>query len=400
MHLTSKQMIRIASFISLLMFVIGCDINNNDIAPNKTFTRIYDDDRFGEVYYPLDIVQTKDDGFLILSERRIEGSIFTGVYLIKTDLNGAVESTSSLANDFVHPVKQLLENNGQYYFVCMGDLNQEAYLVAINDTGQMIDPVSIQGATYPLSLALDGNFFVMQSYNNTDKRTVMSVFDASGQISKQAEFSIGAGENVETPIINHFTKNGTQLPFQVGKTGSSYYFNGFYNYTFSLVFTDLSGGNPSGVCQGQQNLGGIGAVQPLTGSTFAISRFNFGDNYLAPAATIPTNEITSSVDIPGNTFPELVENARVIIKSFPDGGNWLYASTTKSRRIVLFGFTQVKGELMGTRYLGSASPFEIASFTFTTDGGVAVLTQTFVEGRFPRIAVFKLSTEEVDALKQ
>ena len=95
----------------------------------------------------------------------------------------------------------------------------------------------------------------------------------------------------------------------------------------------------------------------------------------------------------------MVENANVIIKPFPQGGDWLYASTTKSRRVVLFGFTSADGVLKGTHYLGSSSPFEISSFTFTDDGGVAVLAQSFIEGRFPRMAVFKLNKDQVEALK-
>lgn len=393
-------MIRIALFIGLLGFVVGCDISNNEVAPDQSFTKIYDDNQFSEQYYPLDIVQTPDEGFLILSERKVDGSIFNGIYVLKTDKNGSIVKVTAVPNENVHPVKQLLENNGQYYFVCMSSVNQAALLISIDAQGEVADPIAVPGAYYPLSVSLDAANFVMQSYNNADKRTVVSVFNTAGQISKQAEFDIGAGEDVEVHIINHFTRNGTQFPFQVGKTGGTYFFNGFYNYTFSLVFTNLTSGDPTGVCQGQQNLGGIGGVYPLSGNQFAISRFNFGDNYLAPTATIPTNAITSSVDIPGNTFPELTENATVVIKPFPTGGESLYASTTKSQRVVLYGFSQADGVLKGTQYLGSSSPFEIASFTFTSDGGLAVLAQTFIEGRFPRMAVFKLTKAQVDALKK
>ena len=52
-----------------------------------------------------------------------------------------------------------------------------------------------------------------------------------------------------------------------------YFFNGFFNYTFSLVFTDITSDDPIGVVQGQQDDGGFSAVTPLSGNKFAILTF-------------------------------------------------------------------------------------------------------------------------------
>jgi hypothetical protein len=382
-------------FLFGMLLITACDIKNNDVLPDQTFTKIYDDDRFQEEYYPLDIIQTADKGYLVLSERKIEGSIFTGVYVLKTDENGAVVTSTVMDDDFVRPIKKILFSEGMYYFVCMSNINQTVQLIPVDEQGVIGTPVPVSGTTYPLVLAADGNNFLMQSYNSADKRTVVSVFNKDGQLSQLAEFDIGAGEDVEVHIIDHLTRNGTQLPFQVGKSGASYFFNGYFNYTFSLVFTDLSDDTPEGVCQGQQNLGGIGAVQPAGANSFAISRFNFGDNYLSPNANIPTNSITSSVDLPGNTFPELEEDAIVIIEPAPNTTDWLYASTTKSKRVVLFGFSQTDATLKGTFYLGASNPYRASSIAFTEDGGMVVLGQTNVEGRFPRIVIFKLDEAQL-----
>ena len=244
----------------------------------------------------------------------------------------------------------------------------------------------------------DGTNFIMQSYDHQAKRTVLSVIDASGAITNSQDFDIGAGEDVEGPIIRHFNRTGKQLPFFAGKTtGGLYFFNGFYNYTLSLVFTDLSDGSPAGICQGQQYNGGISSALHLGANRFAVSRFNFGDNYVLPEALIETGSISSTVDLEGNPFPELVPDAKVVLKSISAGGQptLLYGSTTRSGQIILMAYNQSSGELESTKHLGFVNPYEIGSFTETEDGGLVVVGTTYAAGRFPRICLFKLDEETV-----
>ncbi|MFZ6010952.1 MAG: hypothetical protein ACOYXT_11465, partial [Bacteroidota bacterium] len=179
--------------------------------------------------------------------------------------------------------------------------------------------------------------------------------------------------------------------------GGLYYFNGFHNYTFSLVFTDLNNDDPVGVVQGQQDDGGFSALFPLGGGKFAASRFNFGDNYLLPNVNLSTNTVTSSVDLGGNSLPELVSNAPVkIIRVQVDSKTAiLYGSNTKSGQIGLLFYDEATGTFKSSRYLGFSNPFEIASVTQTSDGGLAVCGTTYLAGRFPRISLFKISKGEL-----
>jgi len=203
---------------------------------------------------------------------------------------------------------------------------------------------------------------------------------------------------VENPIISHFNRTGKQLPFHTGRTtDGSYFFNGFYNYTMSLVFTDLTSDTPSGICQGQQENGGISSTYHIGANRFAVSRFNFGDNYILPDADISTGDISSSVDLGGNPFPELVPDARVVLKSISANGQptLIYGSTTKSGQIVLIAYEQNTGALAGTKHLGFVNPYEIGSFRGTKDGGLVVVGTTYVAGRFPRVCLFKLDEESL-----
>ena len=168
------------------------------------------------------------------------------------------------------------------------------------------------------------------------------------------------------------------------------------------MFTDLSSETPNGVCQGQQVDGGLSSVFPLGINRFAVSRFNFGDNFIIPNADIATNSISSTVDLSGNPFPELVDDAAVVLKSIQPTGSstLLYGSSTRSGQIILLAYDQGTGELRGTLHLGFVNPYEIGGFTETSDGGLAIVGTSYVAGRFARICLFKLDKNEVRELIQ
>ncbi len=385
-------------YIILLFFVLSCDISKNDVLPTNTFTKIYDDDRFEQEYYPLDIIQTLDEGFLILSELKNDQSLFTSVYVFKADALGTIVSKTLINSPYAMPVNGWQKVGERYYFVCMNENSLTAQLIPVTEEGTVEDAIPLNGITYPLAVNSNGTQFTVLSYNNVAGESVISSVSTNGQITQQIGYTIGAGVDVDKPIIDHLTRNGDLLPFRVGQTAEGlYYFNGFYNYTFSLVFTNF-GDNPTGVCQGQLSQGGISEVASLGNNVFGIARFNFGANYLAPLATIATNSITSSTDLPGNTFPEIENKSRVKLLNTGTDGKWLYATTTQAKQVVLYGFNQASGTILGTGYLGSGNPYTLAAITTTTDGGIAVLAQTSLEGRFPRMAIFKRDKEFLDGL--
>jgi hypothetical protein len=387
---------RLLALAIITILLIGCSNDSDPAADKASFTRIYDNNKYNASFYPIDIKQTPDGGYLILGGRRIEGSNFSGIYLMKVDELGAFVSEQEVDENYVNPIGPLLESGGNFFFFCMTPVGLQTQLFQLDAEASLSNPVSV-GGSYPAAAAKDGNNFVLLSYDNFNKNTVVSVVTPSGSITQSKSFSIGAGDAVEEPIINHFLRTGKQIPFLVGKAGSQYYFNGFYNYTLSLAFTNLSGDEPQGIIQGQQDDGGLSQVVPLDGGKFALARFNFGDNYFLPNSTLNTTSISSSTDLGGNPFPELVANASVKILRTTIGTKKvaLYASDTRSKQIALFGYDEGSGAFIGSKYLGFSNPFEIASLTQTEDGGLAICGTTFVAGRFPRICLFKLSKSEL-----
>jgi hypothetical protein len=401
-------MAKFSSSIVIAAFAVfcltSCEEESSPLFDQQSFTKIYDNNFFTEAYYPLDLKQTPDGGFLIVGSKKVKDSNFSGIYILKVDKTGEfVKSLDDIDPVNSNPIAQLMESNGSYYFFCMNATTLESQLAKVDANAEAVEFMTVSGGddlhSYPAASAQDGSNFILLNYDHENKASVLSVVNASGEIlGEDLPFSIGVGDEVEEPIINHFFQTGRKFPFQVGRIpGGLYYFNGFYNYTISLVFTDLNSEDPIGTVQGQQDDGGFSAVQSLGGAKFAASRFNFGDNFLLPNVTLSSSGTTSSTDLGGNTLPELVSNAKVKIlrTTIKQKSILIFASDTKSRQIGLLFYDESNGNFYGTQYLGFSNPFELSGLTQTSDEGLAVCGTTYVAGRFPRACLFKLSKDEL-----
>lgn len=379
-----------------ILFITGCN-EPNDTEPSVNFLKIYDDARFNASYIPIDIIQTSDEGYLILSGTRLETSDFIGVYVLKVDKDGNFVNHIIFPETVVHPVANWLILDDTYYFFAMNATNLSVELYGISQGGNLLDPVSVN-MTYPMHASVDGNNFLLLSYDNNSKSSVLSVVSSDGGIQNSRAFTIGPGDDIEEPIIDHFTRTGRQYPFLTGRSGDGFYFfNGFYNYTFSLVYTDLNSDDPQGVVQGQREEGGFSALYPLASNTYSASRFNFGDNYTLPMTTISSTGISSITDLGGNPSLEWIPNASVDIQRLTIGNIdvMIFASTTKNSQIMLSIYAASDGTWLGTDYLGYSTPYRLVSLAPTIENGLAVLGATAVAGRFERICMFKLSEENL-----
>ena len=379
--------------------LISCTEESNPTFDTDNFTSIFDNNKFDASYFPIDMKETPDGGYLILGGRKLVDSNFTGIYLLKADEFGNFVKEIEVDETSVHPIGNLTAIQGRYYFFCMDPVTQVAQIADVDAALEAVNITPVQGGlTYPAAASYVDNGFALLSYDNGSKESVISLVSVSGGVQASKGYSIGTGEDIEEPIINHYIRTGRQYPFEVGRVSSSlYFFNGFYNYTFSLVFTNMSSDDPSGVVQGQHDDGGFSAVTSLGGNKFASSRFNYGENFILPNKDLSVSGNTSSTDLGGYSLPEMVENARVkILRTTIDSKNVLiYGTDTKSKQIGLLFYEEGSGTFLSSQYLGFSNPFEIANLVQTSDGGLAVCGTTYLAGRFPRICIFKLSKDKL-----
>jgi hypothetical protein len=377
--------------------MLSCNGNQEEVLPADNFVRIFDDDRFNASYIPIDIIQTVDEGYLILSGSRLSSSNFIGTHILKTDSEGNYIANVILPENDVQPIANWVVLDDWYYFFCMDATNLSTRMYKTDEALNIEEPV-ILNTTYPMAVSKVQDQFLLLGYDNENKSSILTILDENGNISKQRSFSIGAGDGVEEPVIDHFTRTGRQFPFFTGETADGiYYFNGFYNYTFSLVFTDLEGDDPSGIVQGQQDDGGISAALPITGTDFAVSRYNFGDNFIVSGVRINTSEIISGTNLNGNPALEWIPDAHVDIKRIQliDRDLVIYGSTTRNGQIMISTYSATTGEWQGNKYLGYSTPYSLQKLYPTTDGGLAILGSTAVAGRFKRICLFKLTPDDL-----
>lgn len=389
--------------IAVILAVSSCDIGDNkEVNPADSFLRIYDSHQFDHAISPVDVTQTVDGGYLLLGNYRRDDTDFLGTYIASTDEEGQFIRNTYMRDNNVHPVGEFLTLGGLHYFVSMDAVSLQAYLNQVDDSARVVSTIGI-GVTYPMYAQNDGeDQFVLLSYNSVDRSTELSVVNMDGSIAQQSVFGIGAGQEVEEPIIDHFTRTGRELPFFAGRTaGGTYYANGFYNYTLSLLFTDLSSNSPSGVVQGQQDEGGISGLLPLTGDVFALSRFNYGDQFASGQTTLNTSGTTSASDIDSNAMLEweVDQKVKMTTVTLNDSDYVIIATTTKNQQIVLH-FYDNTGAYVGVDYLGFSSPYQLGAIQVTADNGLAILGSIQVAGKFQRMCLFKKSEGELVDLVQ
>lgn len=397
---------KILLYLPLIILVCACDIKKNKEAVPTGFLKIYNEASYSNQYTPLDIEQTSDGGFLILSSTKIESSSFPGIYVMRIDKDGLLLSAKALSEEYVSAVPNLLKNGKDFYIICLGQQNLSTYLLHVNEAAEISQAGLMSNVHYPLSAEFDlaSSQIILQHYNKYDLQTNVSKISTTGKVTATRYFSIGTGGfDVEQPIIDHLTGKGKKYPFLSGQlSDNTYYFNGFYNYTLSLCMFDFGWDvdKDPATAQGYHDERCISSAFPLSATKIATSRYAYGSNYIIPSVTVPTTsgKFIANSDMGGFLIPELTGDAPVCLKEIQKNGQkiLLYASTTKSSQVALYAYDALSGKLLGSQYLGTTNPYSMANVIQTFDGGIAVLATTQVAGRFPRIAVFKLGQEELN----
>lgn len=386
--------------VLVLAFWVSCDIQENTVEPEDVFTRVYNTDNYNDAFYPISIAQTADSGYLILGGIEMTDTQFLSAYLIKVDSRGAFEWERMPSENYANPLSGLTLSGNSYQFFCMDKLNLGTYLVRVDDQGGSFSEVGyLGGLQYPLAASkIDGGGFVVQGYNREDMKTVLARLNANGVAIWQEEYD--TYEDVEENIVRHMIRTSRPLPFMTGSMGNSLFFNGFYNYSFSMGFVNATDGSLTGVINGPGVDDAISGAVHINGNEFAMARYSYLENEIVPSYNVSVNGIQVTGDLDGLKFDELTQQAKFSIKKVNASGKpvVIYGSETKSGQILLLAYSQADQTLLGSRYLGFGQPYQMADFATTIDGGLIVLASTHVTGRFPRMALFKLSETDLKTL--
>ncbi len=364
--------------------------------PEESFVKVYHDQEANKNYFPLSIKPTNDKGYLILSA-------YNGwnIQLVKTDQEGNLLWKLDLPSKYVNATPNLIERNGDLYFVCMDAVGLFTYVMKVDEDGKTVtefkDFPQIQ---YPLYVHDQGSVVYIQNYNRTIFET--GIFELSGGMNQiQKAGSLPILTDVENKIVDHINYTGKRFPFSIKVTPEKDYIvlSGFNNYSFSTVFLDPNL-DFSGVYNGAAFDGGLNAIMPLGGNKFSLARFSFSNLFFNPVATLSPTAIDIAETIPAQGKAELDPQSPVLIQQISIGGSSyvVYLASTKSNQLLLSFYRKGSSELKGIKYLGQSVPLKACDFIKTSEEGLMLLSQVTVMGSFNRIATIKLSKEELEEM--
>ena len=388
-----KLFISCILILGAVFLLPGC---KKDSKPEDSYIKIYDDQNGNKHFYPLSIAKSSvDDGYVVMSA-------YDGwrIHLMKVDKAGEFVWNYELPDNYVNAVPNLITQNGQNYLVCMDAVGLFAIVLKIDEGNHSVTEVSnFQNVLYPTYAYASGQDVYIQNYNRTTFQT--EIHHLSTDLSSIVQSgSVNIYTDVEERIVNHVTYNGSRIPFFVSSTPEQNYIvmNGFYNYSFSLIFL-----NPdltfAGVYNGAGFDGGLAAISPSGSSQFALARFSFDNLYYNPNAALTPTTIDITASIPAQGHSELDAKKPVLIKEISIKGAKYKAflSSTRSNQILLSVYAP-GGNLIGKKYLGKNTPYTVCDFIKTADNGLNILIQAKIMGSFDRIALIKLPKEELESM--
>lgn len=382
--------IKIVSIIFISLIIISCG-GEEEFIPDSSFIKIYNDESFESAYIPMDIVQAGDNGYFILSAYDSWNT-----YILRIDNEGEFMWDYQLEENYVNPVNGLYFLDSAFYFFCMDDLSLATILMKATDQSNSAQVERTYGNTiYPLHSSAINDGFLLLSYNRESYSTRLTKLGSNFIEQWNQEYSVE--QDVEESIVSHLTRIGDRLPFFTGQAGNKYFLNGYYNYSMSMLFVNSNDGTQTGVINGFREKSAISSARYLDGNSYALSRFDFGDNFIIPKIDLNTSGTGISSDLNGNIHPEMTPNAVVYSDIINVNGKeiTMYATSTKGGQILLYAYDAINGTLVGTHHLGRLNPYDAIDFAPTIDGGLAVLGNTDVNGRFSRITLIKLSENEL-----
>ena len=381
----------------------------NKIEPTEEFVRYVNSDTLSGDLVPLDIVATADGGYLILGSSPSPDFLYHKTYILKVDQEGKYNWDAYLNTQYLNPVSDIMVKNGEYYLMCMDQLTG-TYLVKINESTHGADLVHyFTSISLPLAASAtpDGGYLILNC-SLGDNYTAFTKVGADFKTVWQKIFYFSDPSFTES-VDRHVKREIPPLPFFTGTVAengvaTAYYFNG-YNNNLSCQFANPDNGKITGftVLEGDRAYASIRTLIPLGKSTFALSYYDRSSiDYLNPKDTLDifSSTPTAVTGILGKTYPEIETNSRIVSRKYTLSGRdvIVYAANTKNKGVALYAYDVSTGDYLGSKIFSLETPCEMGGFVPAADGGLMVMAKTYIDSRFPRVCLFKMSAEDVKKL--
>lgn len=379
------------------VLAVGC--TKNDVEPENVFFQVYDHSSSDRVFYPVDFLELPDGGFYILGATSEDvARTWLSTYILRTDNLGEIIWDNIVDKPYMNPVANLMQAGDDVVFFCLDDYVQSTHVMRVNEEEQTASLMaSMPKRIFPLAVSkTQDNSFLLLNYDRIARNTQLAKYSATFALDWVTDYNVQ--EDAEDMLVDHLTRTGRKLPFFTGQAGSgNYYANGLYNYSISTLLVESSG-NKASIYYGYRYDGGIDAALPMSGSTFALSRFSYNEHYLLPNETLATAGIFNTRDLGGIKVAEIAPDSENHIFEMEVNGKKMlvFAYSTNSNQVGLLFYDAASGNFVGEKKFGFANPVRVSAIKPTKDGGLALLLETRVFGRFMRIALQKVPKVELE----
>lgn len=378
-------------WISLLAFMVitSCNEEVIEFTPTEKFNSIFDNPVENIHYEPLDIIETDEGGFLILS-KLVNGSIF----VLKANSRGDFLWSEEVESDFINPVAKLIRQGDNYYFVAGRLPDQTATLFEINDLQQTVEARrSYEAYRRPLAFNnLTPDTYLLLTYNDTTGTVLSKIQDG---------FAMEWARNYDE-IDNAHQKldafqNSSKNNFFVGayNAGSVIFFNSLREEGLKLTFA-----NDQGIATGIINASDGDFINTFTSYDNALLSINylFNDQAFFLNAYQPAPNARVDLELlNGDPVQDrlIIQNVTTAPITVGTTNYLLNAYSTLDGRIKMNFYASSSGEQKAIKYVGGIDPLEVVKIIQTRDEGIAILSKITIAGTKERIKLSKIPRNEI-----
>jgi len=376
--------------IVCIFLLISCSERPESFRPDEKFVSIFVNPSEGVNYEPLDIIQTEDNGYLILAESALDA-----VFVMKVSGLGQLVWSETMPATYKNPVADLVFNEGKYYFIASTQADQTAALIEVDDFNQTIMPTqrTYVGYRNPLAFGrLNPENFLMLNYNDTTGPVLSKIQSGFGQEWARRYDSSA----IDITAIDEI-RNDEAVNFFVGglNNGEGAYFHSLRANGYALTFTDDQGietGKVSGTSEDR-----VVSYTYLGNQSGAINYLVNGNSFFQLAFPLQSTDSISLNQIGGERLVDKTENdnAQIINAEVLATANIINLYGTVDGRIKWTNYAIGSGSIQQIDYVGGNDPLEIKKAIGTRDGGIVILSKITIAGSRERIAVQKIPREEV-----
>ncbi len=401
MKFTTPQYITYLHAFVLGITVFLCSSCSEEVTPDSDFFTIYDDQDFDALFVPKALHEFDNGNFLLLSGQKVESSDFEQVHIMLTTSEGRFILEETLESNYVHALPELLAfgDSAVQFFSMDTDANNASVLHTIQSDGSRQIPILFRDRFYPLSSTKTETGVALLSFDHINERNIISLFSHNGTVQDEVNYRVTFNNDLlVSQIFNHFNATSDKIPFELKAISSDQFIvNAIFDEILRMQIININSGLVTGSIKGFGLSNGVVAAGESSSTQYAVATFDqFGVKYHA-SQSLQTNQEILSTDLTGNLLPEIDPEKDIKIKAIELRGNnySAYGASTKSGQVSIKLYDN-SGALAKTIATGQGYEYSFADFVRTSDGGLAILSEVLIAGRFPRPALQKISQENLE----